>query len=134
MAMKKIIKIAEAREIIANNPQLDPDDLMEGIDCLNKGDLALACMMKSEVKAVALYLITREINKEDMGGYTCNARQVCRKVDDLMILPTCYCLDLVRAETINQNRLMIAELNMGLNHITLTTRNPYAKNLTIQAI
>ena len=132
--MKKIIKIAEAREIIANNPQLDPDDLMEGIDCLNRGDVALACMMKAEIKTVALYLVTREINKEDMGGCTCNARQVCHKVDDLMVLPTGYSLDIVRGETINQNRLMIAELNMGLNHITLTQRNPYAKNLTIQAI
>lgn len=71
--MKKIIKIAEAREIITNNPQLDADDLMYGIDELNKGYGGLACMTKAEANAVALYLITREINNADMGGEICTA-------------------------------------------------------------
>lgn len=131
--MKKIIKIAEAREIIANNPQLDADDLMCGINDLNKGDMAHECMMKAEYNAVALYLITREINKEELGGTTGNARQLCKRVDDLLGLPIGYCLSLAKGETTSSNRIMIAELNMGLNHITLTQRNPYAKNLTIIA-
>lgn len=132
--MKKIIKIAEARNIIANNPQLDPEDLMYGIEWLNKGDMAYECMTKAEYNAVALYLITREINNEGLGGATGNARQLCNHVNDLLGLPFGYCLDLVKSETVNQSRLMIAELNMGLNHITLTQRNPYAKNLTVLAV
>lgn len=131
--MKKIIKIAEAREIIANNPQLDPDDLMYGIEWLNKGEAALSCMTKAEANAVALYLITREINNEDLGGCIGSARHLCHYIEDLMVLPFGYCIDLVRGETTRQNRILIAELNMGLNHITLTQRNPYAKNLTIIA-
>lgn len=132
--MKKIIKIAEAREIIANNPQLDADDLMYGIDELNKGYGGLECMTKAEANAVALYLITREINNADMGGEINNARELCHHVEDLMLLPVGYCIELVKGETTRQNRLVIAEMNMGLNHITLTQRNPYAKNLTILAI
>lgn len=131
--MKKIIKIAEAREIVANNPQLDADDLMYGIDDLNKGDGGLECMTKAEANAVALYLITREINKADMGGEISNARELCHHVEDLMLLPFGYCIELVKGETTRQNRMLIAEMNMGLNHITLTQRNPYAKNLTIIA-
>lgn len=131
--MKKIIKIAEAREIVANNPQLDPDDLMYGIDELNKGDASLSCMTKAEANAVALYLITREIDNADMGGEISNARELCHHVEDLMLLPFGYCIELVKGETTRQNRLLIAEMNMGLNHITLTQRNPYAKNLTIIA-
>lgn len=125
--MKKIIKIAEARAIAKSNPNLDADDLMYGIDRLNKGDMAPACMMQSEYDAVALFLITREIVKEDKGGETMYARQICKNITDLLGLPYGCCEMLVRRETARHGRFIIAELNMGLNHLTITKNNPYAK-------
>lgn len=124
--MKKIIKIAEARKIAAANSQLDADDLLWGIDYLNKGNEAKAGMTKQEMLAVALYLISREVKNDRQSDFTCNARELCRKVDDMLLAPVGYTLGIVRGETTKPNRILIAELNTGLNHITLTASNPYA--------
>lgn len=132
--MKKLIKIAEARAIAKNNPHLDVDDLMYGIDWLNKGDMAPVCMIKPEYNAVALYLISREINAGNDYTSTKTARAICAYVTDLLGLPFGYCEALVRAETAKQGRILIAELNTGLDHITLTNNNPYFNTKSIVAI
>lgn len=125
--MKKIIKIAEAREIAKSNPHLDADDLIWGIEYLNKGNEARAGLTKEEMLVVALYLISREVKNDRQCDYTCNARELCRKVDDMLLAPVGYTLSVVRGETTKCNRILVAELNMGLNHITLTNTNPYLK-------
>lgn len=123
--MKKIIKIAEARKIAAANPQLDADYLLMGIDWLNKGDEGKAAFMASEMKAVALYLLTREIASTGL-NFTCDAREVCYKVDCLLLAEAGYTRKLVNSETASLgNRILFGEMNMGLNHITLTACNPY---------
>ena len=125
--MKKIIKIAEAREIAKSNPQLDADDLIWGIEYLNKGNEARAGLTIEEMLVVALYLISREVKNDRQSDFTCNARELCRRVDDMLLAPVGYTLSVVRGETTKCNRILIAELNMGLNHITLTKTNPYLK-------
>lgn len=127
--MKKVIKIAEARVIAKNNPQLDADDLIWGIEYLNKGHEASVGLTKEEMSAVTLYLISREVVNDRQSDFTCNAREICRRVDDMLLAPVGYTLSFVRGETIKCNRMLIAELNMGLNHITLTQTNPYLKTV-----
>lgn len=51
--MKKVIKIAEARVIAKNNPQLDADDLIWGIEYLNKGHEASAGGIIKSVHRIA---------------------------------------------------------------------------------
>lgn len=123
--MKKIIKIAEARIIAQNNTQLDADDLIWGIEYLNKGHEASAGLTKEEMLAVTLYLISREVKNDRQSDFTCNARELCVRVDNMLLAPIGYTLSVVRGETLKCDRVMIAELNMGLNHITLTASNPY---------
>lgn len=124
--MKKLIKIAEARSIAAANSQLDADDLLWGINELNKGEAAHAVMTKAEMVAVALFLISREVKNDRQSDFTCNARMLCGMVDDMLLAPLGYTLKVVRGETTKCNRMLIAELSTGLDHITLTASNPYA--------
>lgn len=125
--MKKIIKLTEAKKIAKANEMLGDamDDLLWGIEQLNKGEQAKAVFTKQELIAVTLFLISREVRNDRQSDYTCNARQLCCKVDDMLLMPIGYTLGIVRGETTKCNRMLIAELNTGLDHITLTNCNPY---------
>lgn len=89
-------------------------------------------MGEQERKAVALYMISRDVDSKN--GLVSNARMVCRTIEIKLGLPYNYCLSLVRDETTKQGRILIAELNMGLDHITLTNNNPYFPNKVMCAI
>lgn len=123
--MKKIIKKAEVKRIVEAEGCLNPEWYGEAIDWLNKGDKAEDCLPVCERYITVIYLVTREINALDLCGDCRNARELCAKVDAMMNAKAGYALSVVRHETTKQNRRLIAELNMGLNHITLTENNPY---------
>lgn len=125
--MKKIIKIAEAKKIAKANEMLgdELDDLLWGIDQLNKGELAKAVFTKKELIAVTLFLISREVRNDRQSDFTSNARELCVRVDNMLLMPIGYSLRIAQGETCKCNRIMVAECNMGLNHITLTNCNPY---------
>lgn len=123
--MKKIIKKAEVKRIVEIERCLNLEWYGEAIESLNHGDKAEDCLPMCERYITAIYLVTREINALDLCGDCRNARELCAKVDTMMNAKAGYTLSVVRNETTKSDRRLIAELNMGLNHITLTDNNPY---------
>lgn len=130
--MKKIITKAEVKRIVDAEQCLNAEWYGEAIESLNRGDAD--SLTKCEKYITAIYLVTREINVQDRGGEASDAREICNKVDAMLKAENGYTLGVIRFETTKSNRYLIAELNMGLNHITLTENNPYAINLKVQAI
>lgn len=126
--MKYILKVADLRKI-SKATGLDLDELKNGAYWLNRGDSARSCFTRSEYEAIALYLVTREVNEADLGGEVSGARSICGFVDSLLGFDYRTTLGIVKAETLRAGRWVIAELNMGLDHLTLTNVNPYAENL-----
>lgn len=126
--MKYILKVADLRKI-SKATGLDLDELKSGAYWLNRGDSARACFTRAEYEAIALYLVTREVNDADRGGEVSGARSICGYVDCLLGFDYRTTLGIVKAETLRAGRWVIAELNMGLDHLTLTNANPYAENL-----
>lgn len=126
--MKYILKIADLRKI-SKATGLDLDELKNGAYWLNRGDSAPYSFTRSEYEAIALYLVTREVNEAGRCGMTFGARFICSYVDHLLGFEYGTSLGLVKAETLRTGRWVIAELNMGLDHLTLTNANPYATNL-----
>ena len=126
--MKAILKVADLRKI-SKATGLELDELKNGAYWLNRGDSARSCFTRSEYEAIALYLVTREVNEADLGGQVSGARAICGFVDSLLGFEYRTTLGLVKAETLRAGRWVIAELNTGLDHLTLTNANPYAKNL-----
>lgn len=126
--MKYILKVADLRKI-SKATGLDLDELKNGAYWLNRSDSARSCFTRSEYEAIALYLVTREVNEADMDGMVSGARAICGYVDSLLGFDYHTTLGLVKAETLRAGRWVIAELNMGLDHLTLTNANPYAENL-----
>lgn len=126
--MKYILKIADLRKI-SKATGLDLDELKNGAYWLNRGDSARDSFTRSEYEAIALYLVTREVSLDCCLGTSCCARFICSYVDHLLGLAYGTTLGLVKAETLRTGRWVIAELNMGLDHLTLTNANPYATNL-----
>lgn len=122
--MKKIIKNAEV-ELICKVNNLDAEAFATGIYWLNRGDSDM--LLKEELNATAIYLVTREIMTAGVGGMTSNAREICSKIDRILNRSFGYTRSLVMGETLKYDRKLIAELNMGLNHITITDNNPYVK-------
>lgn len=126
--MKYILKVADLRKI-SKATGLDLDELKNGAYWLNRGDSARSCFTRSEYEAIALYLVTREVSLECCLGTSCGARSICAYVDSLLGFAYRTTLGLVKAETLRAGRWVIAELNTGLDHLTLTNAKPYAKNL-----
>ncbi len=126
--MKHILKVSDLRKI-SKATGLDLDELKAGAHWLNRGDSARSCFTRAEYEAIALYLVTREINEAELCGVTAGARAVCGFVDSLLGFAYRTTLGIMRAETLRAGRWIIAELNMGLDHLTLTNANPYAENL-----
>lgn len=126
--MKKILKVSDLRKI-SKATGLDLDELKNGAYWLNRGDGARSCFTRAEYEAIALYLVTCEVNEGDGLGLSGMARSICAFVDDLLRMPFRTTLGIVKNETLRQGRWLIAELNMGLDHLTLTNANPYAENL-----
>lgn len=124
--MKYILKVADLRKI-SKATGLDFDELKNGAYWLNRGDSARSCFTRSEYEAIALYLVTREVNAADLGGMTSGARAICGFVDSLLGFEYRTTLGIVKAETLRSGRWLIAELNMGLDHLSLCTSNPYAE-------
>ncbi len=71
--MKYILKVADLRKI-SKATGLDLDELKNGAYWLNRGDSARSCFIRSEYEAIALYLVTREVNDADRGGEVSGAR------------------------------------------------------------
>lgn len=126
--MKAILKVSDLKKI-SKATGLDLDELKNGAYWLNRGDSARSCFTRSEYEAIALYLVTREVSLEYCLGASCHARFICSYVDTLLGFACHTTLGLVKAETLRSGRWVIAELNMGLDHLTLTNANPYATNL-----
>lgn len=126
--MKYVLKAADLRKI-SKATGLDLDELKAGAYWLNRGDSARSCFTRSEYEAIALYLVTREVNSADLGGMVSGARSICGFVDCLLGFDYRTTLGIVKAETLRAGRFIIAELNAGLDHLTLTNANPYAENL-----
>lgn len=126
--MKAILKVSDLRKI-SKATGLDLDELKAGAYWLNRGDSARACFTRAEYEAIALYLVTREMNDAECLGCSAGARAICGFVDDLLKMPFRTTLGIMRNETLRAGRWIIAELNMGLDHLTLTNANPYAENL-----
>ena len=131
--MAKILKVSDLRKI-SKATGLDLEELKNGAYWLNRGDSARACFTRAEYEAIALYLLTLEIESASFCGYSSSARSLCMFVDDMLGLSFGTTLGLVRAETARQGRWFIVELNMGLDHLTLTSANPYATRTLIAAI
>ena len=131
--MKKLLKISDLRKI-SKATGLDFDELKAGADWMHSGDSAEVCFSLRELDAISLYLLTRKVEAEDRGGETSNARALCAIVDFELGLRSRSTLKLVMRETTRQGRWMIAELNMGLDHLTLTLANPYASRVNVVAI
>lgn len=131
MTRRKIIKKAEAVKIAkANNFSADEtEDFLTSCDWFNKDHDAQANFTTVERNAIAIYLISKEVN--DRCGQTKDARYICMSTDDIMGLRFGTCLSIVRNETAKCGRALIAELNMGLDHLTLTNNNPYFKTSII---
>ena len=126
--MKAILKIADLRKI-SKATNLDLEELKAGAYWLNRGEGARSCFTRAEYEAIALYLVTREVDTRAGLGLSDEARFICMLVDDLLRMPFRTTLGIVKNETLRQGRWVIAELNTGLDHLTLTNANPYAKNL-----
>lgn len=126
--MKAILKIADLRKI-SKATNLDLEELKAGAYWLNRGEGARSCFTRAEYEAIALYLVTREVDTRAGLGLSDEARFICMLVDDLLRMPFRITLGIVKNETLRQGRWVIAELNMGLDHLTLTNANPYAENL-----
>lgn len=126
--MKAILKVADLRKI-SKATGLDLDELKVGAYWLNRGEGARSCFTRAECEAIALYLVTRKVDTCDRLGLSCTARSICGMVDGLLCMPLLTTLGIVKNETLRQGRWIIAELNMGLDHLTLTNANPYAENL-----
>lgn len=126
--MKHILKIADLRKI-SKATGLDLDELKAGAYWLNRGDSARTCFTRAEYEAIALYLVTREMNEAECLGCSAGARSICGFVDGLLGFDYRTTLGIMKNETLRAGRWIIAELNMGLDHLTLTNANPYAENL-----
>lgn len=126
--MKYILKIADLRKI-SKATGLDLDELKDGAYWLNRGDSARDCFTRAEFEAIALYLVSREVSLECCLGTSGSARAICAYVDATLRMPFGFTISLVKAETLRLGRWVIAELNTGLDHLTLTNANPYAVSL-----
>jgi hypothetical protein len=136
MTTRKIIKKTEAVKIAKAN-KWDAEEteyFLNSCDWFNKEHDAQANFTIKERNAVAVYLISKEVNERSSGfGQSKDARYICKGLDDIMGLQFGTCEAIARSEAARQGRALITELNMGLDHITLTNNNPYFKS-TIQAI
>lgn len=131
--MKKILKISEVRQI-ASACGLDAEILASGAEWLNRGDAADDAFSKAECNAVVLYCLTREVNNMGRGGEANGARLIFAHVDQLLGLRFGTAHSIAIDETLRAGRWLLVELNMDLDHITLTNANPFAKQTMAVAI
>lgn len=130
MKTRKIIKKAEAKKIAKANKWNcgETEDFLTSCDWFNKDGDAQANFTTKERNALVIYLISKEVNERSAGfGQTNDARSICVSVDYTMCLSVGTCESIARSESARQGRALITELNMGLDHITLTNNNPYFK-------
>lgn len=128
--MKAILKVSDLKKI-SKAAGLNLEDLKEGNYWLKKGESASYGFTWPEIRAIVIYLVTREVNDADRGGMCAGARSICSYVDCLLNLAYGTALSIVRSETLAAGRWIIAELNTGLDHLTLTNSNPYATTTAI---
>lgn len=134
MATRKIIKKAEAKKIAkANNWNTEAtDEFLYSVDFFNRDHDAQTNFTVKERNAIVVYLLSKEIyERAETFGQSKDARYICNSIDDMIGLRFGTSLNIARNESAKQGRALITELNMGLDHITLTSNNPYFKTSII---
>lgn len=134
MTTRKIIKKAEAKKIANANKwnAEETENFLTSCDWFNKDHDAQTNFTSKERNAVAVYLISKEVYERSSGfGLSKDARYICASLDAIMGVRFGTCESIARSETARNGRAVIAELNFGLDHITITNNNPYFKTSEI---
>lgn len=134
MTTRKIIKKAEAKKIAKANEwnAEETEDFLTSCDWFNKDHDAQTNFTVKERNAIVVYLLSKEIyERTETFGQSKDARYICNSIDDMIGLRFGTSLNIARNESAKHGRALITELNMGLDHITLTNNNPYFKSTII---